>query len=271
MAGKQTMFLETILTHTKEDIQSRKKLIPLSTLKQEAPHRPLPRDFFFALNEKRGDASRIIAEIKKASPSRGIIQNDFDPQKIGAIYQKAGARAISILTEKKFFQGNMKYLSLVRKSVDIPLLCKDFIIDPYQIYEAAGQGADGFLLIAAILSRQQIEDFLSLGRELGMEALVEVHTEEELWKVLLTSAKIIGINNRDLKTFKTDITTTHSLIKFIPAGKVVVSESGINTRSQIEILEKDGVHAFLIGEALMKEKDPGKKLRELKGGVNDQD
>jgi Indole-3-glycerol phosphate synthase len=264
------MFLETILTHKKEDIQSRKKLFPLSALKQEALHRPLPRDFFSALYEKGDNLGRIIAEIKKASPSKGIIQNDFDPERIGAIYQKAGARAISILTEKKFFQGDIEYLSLVRKSVDLPLLCKDFIIDPYQIYEAACQGADGFLLIAAILSQQQIEDFLSLGREVGMEALVEVHTEEELRKVLLTSAKIIGINNRDLKTFKTDIATTLALIKCIPAGKVVVSESGINTRSQIEILEKAGVHAFLIGEALMKEKDPGKKLRELKGEVDGQ-
>ncbi|HJX31802.1 MAG TPA: indole-3-glycerol phosphate synthase TrpC [Thermodesulfobacteriota bacterium] len=263
------MFLETILTHKKEEIQSRKKLIPLSALKQEALHRPLPRDFFSALYEKRGNASRIIAEIKKASPSRGIIHEDFIPQEIGTIYQREGAVAISILTESKFFQGDLSFLSLVRKNTDIPLLCKDFIIDPYQIYEAASQGADGFLLIAAILSRQQIEDFLSLGKELGMEALVEVHSEEELRKALLTSAKIIGINNRDLKTFKTNITTTLSLIKFIPAGKVVVSESGINTRSQIEILEKAGVHAFLIGEALMKEKDPGKKLRELKGEPHD--
>jgi indole-3-glycerol phosphate synthase len=262
------MFLEDILTHKKEDIQSRKKLISLEAVKQGASHRPAPRDFFAALHEKPDNKSRIIAEIKKASPSKGIIQNDLDPEKIGAIYQKAGARAISILTEKNFFQGDIEYLSLVRKIVDIPVLCKDFIIDPYQIYEAASHGADGFLLIAAILARQQIEDFLSLGRELGMEALVEVHSEEELREVLLTSAKILGINNRDLKTFKTDIATTLALMKFIPAGKVVVSESGINTRSQIEILEKAGVHAFLIGEALMKEKDPGKKLRELKGEVN---
>ncbi|WAC06441.1 MAG: indole-3-glycerol phosphate synthase TrpC [Thermodesulfobacteriota bacterium] len=265
------MFLDEILTHKKEDIQARKNLIPLERVKQEAINRPAPRDFFSPLYEKGDNQSRIIAEIKKASPSKGIIQHDFDLEKIGAIYQKAGARAISILTEKKFFQGDIEYLSLVRKSVDLPLLCKDFIIDPYQIYEAAAHGADGFLLIAAILSRQQIEDFLSLGRELGMEALLEVHNEKELKEALLTSAKIIGINNRDLKTFKTDIVTTLSLIKFIPEGKVIVSESGINTREQIELLEKAGVHAFLIGEALMIEKDPGKKLREFKGEVNGQD
>ncbi|HPD60888.1 MAG TPA: indole-3-glycerol phosphate synthase TrpC [Thermodesulfobacteriota bacterium] len=262
------MFLETILAHKKDEIQSRKKLIPLSIIKQEAHHRPPPRDFFSALNKKSGNSSRIIAEIKKATPSRGIIQKDFDPQKIGKIYQKEGAAAISVLTERKFFQGDIRYLSLVRRSTDIPLLCKDFIIDPYQIYEAALHGADGFLLIATILSRQQMEEFLCLGKELGMEAVVEVHSEEELQKALLTSVKIIGINNRKLKTFKTDITTTLELIKFIPAEKLVVSESGINTRAQIELMEKVGVHAFLIGEALMRAKDPAQKLRELKGAVN---
>jgi len=264
------MFLETILTYKKEEIQSRKKLIPLSVIKQEAQHRPPPRDFFSALYKKCDNSSRIIAEIKKASPSRGIIQKDFDSQRIGKIYQKAGAVAISVLTEKKFFQGDISYLSLVRKNTDIPLLCKDFIIDPYQLYEAALHGADAFLLIAALLSQGQIKEFLSLGKELGMESLIEVHSEEEVQKTLFTPAKIIGINNRDLKTFKTDITTTLSLIKFIPAGKAVVSESGIHTRSQIEIMEKAGVHAFLIGEALMKEKDPGKKLRELRGTAHDQ-
>jgi indole-3-glycerol phosphate synthase len=263
------MFLESILTHKKEDLQSRKKLIPLSVVKQEALHRPLPRDFFSALYKKGDNASRIIAEIKKASPSKGIIQNDFDPEKIGAIYQKAGARAISILTEKIFFQGDIRYLSLVRKNTDIPLLCKDFIIDPYQIYEAALHGADGFLLIAALLSQSQMEEFVCLGRELRMEALVEVHSKADLQKVVLTSAKIIGINNRDLETFKTDINTTLALVKSIPPEKLVVSESGIHTRAQIESLEKAGVHAFLIGEALMREKDPGKKLRELKGEPHD--
>ena len=263
------MFLETVVTYKKEEIQSRKKTFPLSGLKREAQHRAPRRDFFKALNQACGNTSRIIAEIKKASPSRGIIREKCVPQEIGKIYQRAGAAAISILTEKKFFQGDMSYLSLVRKSTDIPLLCKDFIIDPYQIYEAALQGADGFLLIAALLSQSQMEDFLSLGKDLGMEALIEVHSDEELQKTLLTSAKIIGINNRDLETFKTDINTTLTLVKSIPPEKLVVSESGIHTRAQIERLEKAGVHAFLIGAALMKEKDPGKKLRELKGEPHD--
>jgi indole-3-glycerol phosphate synthase len=263
------MFLETIVTYKKEEIQSRKKVIPLSVIKREVQHRPPPRDFFSALNEKYDNSTRLIAEIKKASPSRGIIQNDFDPQRIGKIYQKEGARAISILTEKIFFQGDISYLSLVRKNTDIPLLCKDFIIDPYQIYEAALQGADGFLLIASLLSQSQMEEFLCLGKEMGMEALVEIHCEEDLQKALLTSAKIIGINNRDLRTFKIDISTTLRLVKAIPPGKLVVSESGIHTRTQIERLEKAGVHAFLIGEVLMRKKNPGKKLRELIGESHD--
>ena len=263
------MFLETIVTYKKEEIQSRKRTFSLSGLKREAQHQTPRRDFFKALHQKCGNTSRIIAEIKKASPSQGIIRKKCVPQEIGKIYQRAGAAAISILTEKNFFQGDIRYLSLVRKNTDIPLLCKDFIIDPYQVYEAALHGADGFLLIAALLSQSQMEAFVCLGRELGMEALVEIHNEEDLQKVLFTTAKIIGINNRDLETFKTDINTTLTLVKSIPPEKLVVSESGIHTRAQIERLEKAGVHAFLIGEALMREKDPGKKLRELKGEPHD--
>ncbi|MCX8012485.1 MAG: indole-3-glycerol phosphate synthase TrpC [Desulfobacterota bacterium] len=263
------MFLEPIVTHKKEEIQRRKKILPFSQLKEEVKFRPPSRDFFSALQRGKFSSTKIIAEIKKASPSQGIIRTDFDPARIGKIYQKEGAAAISILTEKKFFQGDISYLSLVRENTGIPLLCKDFIIDPYQLYEAAFAGADSFLLIAAILSLEAMKDFLSLGRELGMEALIEVHQEEELEKVLLTPARIIGINNRDLTTFKTDITSTLRLIKLVPPGKLVVSESGISTRSQIEMMEEAGVQAFLVGEALMREKDPGKKLRELCGAVDD--
>ncbi|MBW1679687.1 MAG: indole-3-glycerol-phosphate synthase [Deltaproteobacteria bacterium] len=241
------MFLDQIVAHKKQEIESRKMFLAFSEVKRKAQARTPPRDFFQAFKQECGNATRIIAEIKKASPSRGIIRKDFDPRKIGTAYQKEGAMAISVLTDSKFFQGDFSYLSLVKKCTNIPLLCKDFIFDSYQIYEA------------------QIEEFLSLGKELGMRALVEVHSEDDLEKVLQTSAKIIGINNRDLKTFKTDIRTTFTLVKLIPAGKLVVSESGIYNRAQIEQLEDAGVHAFLIGEALMREKDPGEKLRELRG------
>ena len=261
------MFLDKIVVHKKQEIEVRKRLLSFLEVKRAARKRTPSRDFFQALQQTRGNSARIIAELKKASPSRGIIRKDFDPQKIGTIYQKEGAVAISVLTDSRFFQGYFRHLSRVRKCTAIPLLCKDFIVDLYQIYEAAIHGADAFLLIAALLSQTQIEEFLGVGKELKMNALVEVHSEDELEKVLQTSAKIIGINNRNLETFKTDIRTTLKLVKFIPAEKLVVSESGISTRAQIEKLEVAGVHAFLIGEALMREKDPGEKLRELRGKI----
>lgn len=261
------MFLDKIIAHKKQEIGYRKKGVSLAEIKKRAQARTPPRDFLKVLKQQSRNRTRIIAEIKKSSPSQGIIRKDFDHIEIATIYQREGAAAFSILTDNKFFQGDLSYLSLVRESTHIPLLCKDFIIDPYQIYEAARYGADGFLLIATLLSQNQIEEFLCLGKELGMRALVEVHTHDDLEKALLTSAKIIGINNRDLKTFKTDISTTLTMVKSIPSGKLVVSESGIHTRTQIERMENAGVHAFLIGEALMREKDPGKKLRELRGEI----
>ncbi len=260
------MFLEQIITYKRQEVEFRKKIHDLLEIKRKVQsQKASPRDFFHALKQS-GDLTRIVAEIKRASPTRGTIRKeDFDPQKIGMIYQKEGAVAISVLTDNRFFQGDLIYLSLVREVTDIPILCKDFIIDPYQIYEAALYGADAFLLIATFLSPNQIKEFLSIGQELGMRALVEVHNEEDLEKVLQTPAEIIGINNRDLKTFRTDISTTQRLAPSIPSEKVVVSESGIHNRAQIEKLKAIGVHAFLVGEALMRENNPGEKLRELRG------
>jgi indole-3-glycerol phosphate synthase len=260
------MFLEQIITYKRQEVEFRKKIHDILEIKRKVQNqRTSPRDFFHALKQS-GNLTRIIAEIKRASPTRGIIRReDFDPQKIGMIYQKEGAVAISVLTDNRFFQGDFIHLSLVRKVTDIPILCKDFIIDPYQIYEAALYGADAFLLIATFLSPNQIEEFLSVGQDLGMRALVEVHSEEDLEKALQTPAEIIGINNRDLKTFRTDINTTLRLAKSIPPEKLVVSESGIQNKTQIERLKAIGVHAFLVGEALMRENNPGKKLRELRG------
>jgi len=259
------MFLDRIVIHKQEELEYRKRGVSFSDLKERA-HDSIPRrDFLQALKQQGRNSTSIIAELKKASPSQGVIRNDFDPVTIGKIYHEEGAVAISVLTESRFFHGDLRYLSLVRKHTDIPLLCKDFIIDPYQACEAAIYGADAFLLIAALLTQSQIEEFLFLGEELSMSALVEVHSEDELEKVLQTPAQIIGINNRDLRTFKIDIDTTLTLIKSIPKEKTVVSESGIRSRTQIVQLEDAGVHAFLIGEALMREKDVGEKLRELRG------
>ncbi|MBN2468341.1 MAG: indole-3-glycerol phosphate synthase TrpC [Deltaproteobacteria bacterium] len=257
--------LEKIVAHKKQEIEFRKRVHPLPEVKRKAQGRPPARDFIAALKRYGERSTRIIAEIKKASPSRGVIRKDFNPEKIASIYQGEGASAISVLTDRKFFQGDHCHLALVRQGSELPVLCKDFIIDPYQIYEAAICGADAFLLIARLLSAERIEEFLLLGRDLEMKALVEVHGEDDIQKVLQTSAMIIGINNRDLKTFTTDVRTTLSLIRYIPGDIIVVSESGIQTRAHVERLEDAGVHAFLIGEALMREDDPGKKLQELRG------
>ncbi len=207
--------------------------------------------------------TRIIAEVKKASPSKGIIREDFNPLKIAEIYQENGASAISVLTDKLYFQGDINYIPDIKKIVTLPLLRKDFIIHEYQIFEARAYGADAFLLIAGILEKNQMKDYIHIGSELGMPALVEVHKKNELNDVLSVKADLIGINNRDLDTFKVDIRTTEKLIEYIPEDITVVSESGIEKRDDILHLKDIGVDAFLIGESLMKEKDIGRKLKEL--------
>lgn len=218
------------------------------------------RNFYEALNKR---PRSLIAEIKKASPSEGQIFNgNFDPAKIAKIYEKSGASAISVLTDEQYFQGSFENLRKVREAVTLPLLCKDFIVSEYQIYKAREFGADAILLIAAILTKEQIDKFLSVAEGLGMSAIVEIHNELELEKSLLTKAKIIGINNRDLKTFKTDINVTNKLIKMIPENILVVSESGLNSKEDLKKLDKR-VKAVLIGTALMKAPNLEKKIREL--------
>ena len=255
--------LDDIHKHKLTEVAESKRRTPLDTLKERIPKIPAAKSFSAAL--KSGANIRIIAEIKKASPSLGVIRKDFHPVEIARIYEVGGAAAISVLTDEKFFQGSLAYLTEVKKTVGLPALRKDFIIDPYQIYEARAAGADAVLLIAAMLSGDEIQDYLALSGELGMECLVEVHSEEELKKVLQTNAHIIGVNNRNLATFVTDMTTTLRLRQMIPDGKIVVSESGIKTRGDVETLLKAGVGAILVGETLMKSQDIYAKLRELLG------
>lgn len=207
----------------------------------------------------------MIAEVKKASPSKGLIRPDFEPVTIAKTYESAGASAISVLTDEKYFQGSIEYLKSIRQAVDLPLLRKDFVIDAYQIYEARAAGADAILLIVAALSREQLVEFGGLARELGMGALIEVHTAEELDVALSTDEPIIGINNRNLQTFETTLDTTIELASRIPSDRVIVSESGIFTRADVERLTAAGVDAILVGESLMREPDPGVKVRELLG------
>lgn len=233
---------------------ARSKKIPNST-----------RDFYGALSQ---DALSIIAEIKKASPSEGLISQNFDPCICAEIYDEAGASAISVLTDKRFFQGDFQYLDDVRSMTDdIPLLCKDFIVSEYQIYKARDFGADAILLIAALLSMDQMQRYIDIARELGMDVLCEIHNEEELEKVLLTDARIIGINNRDLETFEIDLETTNRLIKKIPEGRIIVSESGFSTAEDVRKLDPR-VDAILVGTSLMKAKNIKEKIYEFKSAAN---
>ena len=257
--------LDEIYKHKLSEVAENKKRIPVEALKEQIKKRQNPRSFGAAL--KSNTNIRIIAEIKKASPSLGIIREDFNPVEIARIYETGGAAAISVLTDEEFFQGSLFYLTEVKKSVNLPILRKDFIVDTYQIYEARSAGADAILLIAALLSKEIIQSYLDLAGELGMDCLVEIHSETELKKVLQTNAHIIGINNRDLETFKTDLETTLRLRPMIPAEKIVVSESGIKSRVDVEKLMKESVDAILVGETLMKSDDISTKLHELLGLV----
>ena len=255
------MILDTIVAHKRDEVKIHKERTPLTELKQIWRDAKPTRDFKAAIS-KPGKIN-LIAEIKKASPSKGLIREDFDPIAIARIYQANGAAAISVLTDERFFQGRLSYLADVRRVTSIPLLRKDFIIDEYQIYQARAAGADAILLIAAILKLEKMQDFLSVAHELGLDCLVEVHTESELEKVLKTDAQIIGINNRNLKIFKTDINTTFHLKKNLPDGKIVVSESGIRSRRDVKMLQECGVDAILVGEALMRSTEIGDKISKL--------
>jgi len=254
------MILERIVEAKRKEVASLKRVRPLPMLEEVLRNLPLPRDFRRAI---RNLPCSIIAEVKRRSPSKGRIRADFNPFKIAALYQENGAAAISVLTDEEFFGGNRTYLSGIREIVDLPLLRKDFIIDPYQIYETRVLGGDALLLIAYLLGEEQLREFVRLTKALSLSPLVEVHTLEELEKALAAGAEIIGINNRNLRTFSTDLGISLDLIPSIPDNRIVVSESGINTREDIETLMKAGIHSFLIGEALMRAEDIGGKLREL--------
>ena len=257
------MILDDIIANKKEELAETKRCFSLADLKKRAADAGPTRGFGKALSASGG--IRLIAEVKKASPSKGVIREDFDPVKIADVYQENGASCLSVLTEKQFFQGDLAYLGLIRKQVDLPLLRKDFIIDEYQVHEARAFGADAILLIAACLDRGQMQDYLGVAAGLGLDVLVESHTYKELDISLLAGAMLVGINNRNLMTFEVSLQTTLDLLKDIPDDRVVVSESGIRTRDDVVMLQKAGVDAILVGESLMREKDIGKKVKELLG------
>ncbi len=257
------MILDQIVSNNLEELKARKRSLPLAELQRMALEQPPPLDFASAL---RGDRLQLIAEVKKASPSRGIIRSDFDPVAIAQTYANNGASAISVLTETGYFQGSLNHLKSIGDTLGnkrLPLLRKDFIHDPYQVYESRAYGADSLLLIVAILNAEKLKELLGLSHELGMSCLVEIHNEAELEIALGSQSRIIGINNRDLNTFTVDLTTTERLRPLIPQDRIVVSESGIKDRSDMEKLRKWGVDAVLIGESLMSAPDIAAKMKEL--------
>lgn len=255
------MILDTIIEHKRKELQTDQELIPLAKLKSKIVNLPTTKDFKQAISQP--ESISLIAEVKKKSPSKGIIREDFDAVSIAKTYAENGAAAISVLTDVKFFDGRLDYLTAIREGVDVPLLRKDFTIDPYHIYQARVAGADAVLLIVAVLSSEQLHEFVEIASSLSMTSLVEVHTEAELDIALDIGAEIIGINNRDLRTFNTDLATTYKLKKSIPSDKVVVSESGIYTRTDVESIRAAGIDAILVGESLMRSQDIGEKVRHL--------
>jgi indole-3-glycerol phosphate synthase len=258
--------LKKIIDYKKGELALAKGRVTVSELNSRLADLPSAKGFESSLRKVDGAGrTAIIAEVKKGSPSKGIIREDFNPTAIAGIYAENGAACLSVLTDEHFFLGSLLYLANIRKVVDVPLLRKDFIFDPYQIIEARVAGADAILLIAAMLELSMLKDFFSLARELGLDVLLEIHDERELETALRTDCHLIGINNRNLHTFVTDLGTTERLLRQMPDDRFVVAESGINSREDVLRLHDAGAGAFLVGESLMREADIGAKLRELLG------
>uniref|UniRef100_A0A832M4I7 Indole-3-glycerol phosphate synthase n=1 Tax=Oscillatoriales cyanobacterium SpSt-402 TaxID=2282168 RepID=A0A832M4I7_9CYAN len=266
--AKPRHILEEIVWHKEVEVDQLREFLPLNELRSKVQEAPPARDFLQALKQKKPQPS-VIAEVKKASPSKGVIREDFDPVAIARSYAQGGATCLSVLTDKKFFQGSFDYLRQIRDVVDLPLLCKDFILYPYQMYYARIYGADAVLLIAAILSDKDLQYFIKIAATLGLAALVEVHTLAELDRVLaLEGIALVGINNRNLEDFSVDLQTTCTLLaerqpQLQARGIVVVSESGLFTASDLNTVSQAGAEAVLIGESFMKQPDPGAALAEL--------
>lgn len=254
--------LEEIAEYKRGFVAECKRRQSAQDIRLRAGDSPDPVDFFAAL---QGDDIALIAEVKKASPSKGIIRDDFHPERIAETYAENGARCLSVLTDEAYFQGSDAYLQAARAASGLPALRKDFTVDEYQLYEARVLGADAILLIVSLMDGSQLADYVGLAGELQMAALVEVHDAGELDRAKRAGAQLIGVNNRDLKTFKTTLDTTFELLDYMPSDALVVSESGINHREDVERLIEAGVDAILVGEALMRERDIGAKVRELLG------
>ncbi len=256
--------LTRIVRHKTEEVISRAEQFSLRRMAEQAQASDAPRGFAQALDEHTtAGKAAVIAEIKRASPSKGLLRADFDPAAIAVSYAGGGAAALSVLTDEKFFQGSIEALQQARAACELPVLRKDFMIDPYQVYEARAMGADCILLIVAALGDAQLNDLAGLALHLDMDVLVEVHNGEELERATPLSGTLLGINNRDLRTFETRLETTTDLLKAVPADRLVITESGIHSARDVRFMREHGVHAFLVGEAFMRAPDPGVRLAEL--------
>ncbi len=260
--------LKKILHRKVEEVSARAEARPLASIQADLAAAPAVRGFADALEAKlQTGSAAVIAEIKKASPSRGLLRADFQPAQIAAAYARAGAACLSVLTDIDFFQGNDAYLVEAREACTLPVIRKDFIVDPYQVYEARLMGADCILLIVACLSDTQLGALSRLASELGMDVLVEVHDAAELARALAVPGRLIGINNRNLRTFDVSLDTTLGLLEHIPKERILVTESGIHTTDDVARMRRHGVNAFLVGESFMRAADPGEKLAELFSGA----
>lgn len=253
-----------ILQRKQQEISDRSQRVPLEKVRELAEEALPVRGFVEAIERRLLQAqAAVIAEVKKASPSKGVLRENFDPAAIAESYQRGGAACLSVLTDEDFFQGHQRYLELARDACDLPVIRKDFIIDPYQVFEARSMGADCILLIVSALDDDQLEDLSQLAIQLEMDVLVEAHDAAELERALVLNLPMVGINNRNLHTFETSLDTTLSLLPQIPDGTMVITESGIHTREDVARMREHGVNGFLVGEAFMRADDPGEALARL--------
>lgn len=267
MSGNRADILERILATKQRELAERRAQRSVDDLQQQAHQVSPPRGFIAALRRRvRQGGCGVIAEIKKASPSKGVIREDFDVVEIARSYEAGGASCLSVLTDRDYFQGHEVFLTQARAACSLPVIRKDFIVDPYQVVEARAIGADCILLIVAALSDHDLASLHAAARAQGMDVLVEVHDGDELERALKLDIELIGINNRDLRTFDTSLETTLELLPRVPDGCMVVTESGIHTRADIELMRDHDVHAFLVGEAFMRAADPGQSLADLFNG-----
>jgi len=256
--------LNKILAVKRDEVAAAQAIKPLAVVRAEAQAQPAPRDFVGAIRSRiAAGQSAVIAEIKQASPSKGLLRADFKPAQIAADYAAHGAACLSVLTDRQFFKGAPEYLQAARAACTLPVLRKDFLVDPYQIFEARAMGADAILLIAAALDLPTLRDFESIAHGLGLAVLVEVHNGDELDLALQLETPLIGVNNRNLRTFEVSLQTTIDLLPKIPDGRIVVTESGILAATDVELMRKNHVHAFLVGEAFMRAASPGQALAGL--------